>query len=113
LDRRLGHGADGITVTSFDPGLMPGSGLARDYSPVQKFAWRYVFPALRVLPNVNSVRASGGRLAALAHDAAFDGVSGTYFEGRKAIRSSAESYDQEKAGDLWETSERLVERVTA
>ena len=27
LDRRLGQGADGITVTSFDPGLMPGSGL--------------------------------------------------------------------------------------
>ena len=113
LDRRLGQGADGITVTSFDPGLMPGSGLARDYSPLQKFAWRYVFPALRVLPNVNSARVSGNRLAALAHDPAFDGVSGTYYEGKKAIRSSVESYDQNKARDLWETSESLVDRVTA
>lgn len=113
LDRKLGQGADGITVTSFDPGLMPGSGLARDYSSLQKFAWRYVFPALRVLPNVNSARVSGNRLAALAHDPAFDGVSGTYYEGTKAIRSSVESYDQNKARDLWETSERLVDRVTA
>jgi light-dependent protochlorophyllide reductase len=113
LDRRLGRGADGITVTSFDPGLMPGSGLARDYSALGKFAWRYVFPVLRVLPNVNSTRASGSRLAALAHDPAFDGVSGAYFEGDKAIRSSVESYDQDEARDLWETSERLVDRVTA
>src|SRR5262249_3303476 len=29
LDRRLG---DDVTVNAFDPGLMPGSGLARDYS---------------------------------------------------------------------------------
>lgn len=113
LDRRLGQGADGITVTAFDPGLMPGSGLARDYSPLQKFAWRYVFPALRVLPNVNGTRTSGRRLAAFAHDPAFDGASGTYFEGTKAIRSSVESYDENKARDLWETSERLVDRVTA
>jgi NAD(P)-dependent dehydrogenase (short-subunit alcohol dehydrogenase family) len=37
LDRRLGHGAQGITVTAFDPGLMPGSGLARDYSAVGRW----------------------------------------------------------------------------
>jgi NAD(P)-dependent dehydrogenase (short-subunit alcohol dehydrogenase family) len=113
LDRRLGQGADGVTVTAFDPGLMPGSGLARDYSPLQKFAWHYVFPLLRVLPNVNSTRASGNRLAALAGDPKFDGVTGTYFEGTKPIRSSVDSYDQALATDLWETSERLVDRVTA
>ena len=33
LDRRLGHGGQGVTVNAFDPGLMPGSGLARDYPP--------------------------------------------------------------------------------
>ena len=113
LDRRLGQGADGVTVTAFDPGLMPGSGLARDYSPLQRFAWRYLFPVLRVLPNVNSTRASGRRLAALAGDPAFDGVTGTYFEGAKEIRSSSDSYDPAMARDLWETSARLVERVSA
>jgi NAD(P)-dependent dehydrogenase (short-subunit alcohol dehydrogenase family) len=113
LDRRLGHGARGVTVTAFDPGLMPGSGLARQYSPLQKFAWRYVFPLLRVLPNVNSTRASGRRLAALASDPAFDGVTGNYFEGAKVIRSSADSYDPAMALDLWETSERLVNQVPA
>jgi NAD(P)-dependent dehydrogenase (short-subunit alcohol dehydrogenase family) len=113
LDRRLGQGADGVTVTAFDPGLMPGSGLARDYSSLGKFAWRYLFPLLRVLPNVNSTRASGRRLAALACDPQLEGVTGKYFEGVKQIRSSADSYDRALAMDLWDTSEKLADRVTA
>ena len=33
-----------MTVNAFDPGLMPGSGLARDYPPLQRLAWRYLLP---------------------------------------------------------------------
>lgn len=112
LDRRLGQGQRGITVTAFDPGLMPGSGLARDYSPIGRWAWRYLFPALRILPNVNSTRLSGRRLAALAANPRYDGVTGAYFEGTRQIRSSADSYDRDKALDLWETSERLLTPVS-
>lgn len=111
LDRRLGHGAHGVTVNAFDPGLMPGSGLARDYPPLQRLAWRYLLPALRVLPGVRSTRTSGRYLAALAGGARFDGVTGEYFGGLRPIRSSADSYDTGKALDLWETSERLMTRV--
>jgi NAD(P)-dependent dehydrogenase (short-subunit alcohol dehydrogenase family) len=113
LDRRLEHRARGVTVNAFDPGLMPGSGLARDYPPMQRLAWKYLFPALRILPNVNSARTSGRRLAALAGDAGFEGVTGAYFEGKREIRSSAESYDRDKALDLWETSERLATQARA
>jgi NAD(P)-dependent dehydrogenase (short-subunit alcohol dehydrogenase family) len=112
LDRRLGEGAKGIAVTAFDPGLMPSSGLARDYSPALRLVWRVIAPALRMLPNVNSTRTSGSRLAALAVDPAFEGVSGRYYEGAKEIRSSRDSYDTAKALELWETSERLVQHVT-
>jgi NAD(P)-dependent dehydrogenase (short-subunit alcohol dehydrogenase family) len=45
-------------------------------------------------------------------DPSFDGVTGKYFAGRKPIRSSADSYDRDKALDLWETSERLLTHVT-
>lgn len=111
LDRRLGHGARGITVNAFDPGLMPGSGLARDYSGVQRMAWRLFMPALRILPNVNSTRRSGTNLAALVADPNLDGVTGAYFEGSRRIRSSRDSYDAAKAADLWQVSERLVSAV--
>jgi light-dependent protochlorophyllide reductase len=112
LDRRLGHGEQAVTVNAFDPGLMPGSGLARDYPPLQRLAWRYLFPVLRVLPDVRSTRASGRYLAALVGDARFDGVTGEYFAGGKSIRSSADSYDRANALDLWEGSERLVMQAT-
>ncbi|WP_135455160.1 SDR family NAD(P)-dependent oxidoreductase [Mycobacterium sp. DL99] len=111
LDRRLGHGARGVTVNAFDPGLMPGSGLARDYGGVQRLAWRLFMPALRILPNVNSTRRSGAHLAALVEDPALDGVTGEYFEGTRRIRSSRDSYDSAKAADLWQVSERLVSAV--
>jgi hypothetical protein len=37
-----------------------------------------------------------------------EGVSGKYFENRRAIRSSQESYDEAAARRLWEVSERLT-----
>ena len=107
LDRRLGHGSKDVTVDVFDPGLMPGSGLARNYAPWQRFAWRFVLPLMRVLPQVHSTRASGQRLAALVADARFAGVSGRYFDGLKDVPSSSDSYDLEMADDLWSTSEHL------
>ena len=112
LDRRLDHGARGITVNAFDPGLMPGSGLARDYPPLQRLAWRFLLPALRILPQVHSTRTSGANLAALVDDPRFDGVTGKYFDGLKPVLSSADSYARDKSRDLWETSERLAMHVT-
>lgn len=109
LDRRLG---DGVTVNAFDPGLMPGSGLARDYPPLQRLVWRYLLPALRVLPAVRSTRTSGRYLAALVTDARYDGVSGQYFDGLRPIRSSTDSYDRDMALDLWQTSEQLLTHAT-
>ncbi len=108
LDRRLGHGAQGITVNAFDPGMMPGSGLARDYPPLQRLAWRFLLPALRVLPGVRSTRTSGRHLAALVADARFEGVTGRYFDGLKPVQSSGDSYDRDKASDLWAVSQRLA-----
>ena len=112
LDRRLDHGARRVTVNAFDPGLMPGSGLARDYPPLQRLAWRYLLPALRILPQVHSTRTSGANLAALVGDPRFDGVTGQYFDRLRAVPSSADSYDREKARDLWETSARFAMHVT-
>lgn len=108
LDRRLEHGGRGVTVNAFNPGLMPGSGLARDYPPLQRFAWRFVLPALRFLPQVRSTRSSGRDLAALVADSRFDGVTGRYFDGLRPIHSSQDSYDRAKALDLWQTSQRLA-----
>ena len=107
LDRRLD--GSGTTVNAFDPGLMPGTGLARDHGPFFRFAWRYLMPALAVLPrNFHTTRSSGAALAYVVADPSLDGVSGRYFRGRHPARSSAESYDREKADALWRSSAELT-----
>lgn len=106
---RVFGGGVGISVNAFDPGFMPGTGLARDYKPVFRFAWRYLMPALTLLPrNFHTTRTSGAALAYLVADPALDGVSGKYFQGRRQMRSSAESYDRAKAAELWRSSAELV-----
>ena len=92
------------SVASFDPGLMPGTGLARDASAHLRFIWSYVLPyllpllRLTVAPNVHSSKDSGIALAKLAMSR--DG-SGEYYQGLEAIKSSETSYDTEKQEDLW------------
>jgi len=109
LARRLkAEGHDGICVTSFDPGLMPGTGLARDYTPFMKFVWNFALPALRFIPGVNGTGKSGADLARLVLDPKLDGVSSQYFVGRKSVPSSKESYDERKAAELWESSASMV-----
>lgn len=98
----------GLTVNAFDPGLMLGSGLAREYGPVFRFAWHKVMPkitpVLKVLftPNIHKPSESGALLARCAISDELAGVSGKYFEGAKEIKSSPQSYDEKKWDDLWE-----------
>jgi hypothetical protein len=41
-------GLDSLAFNVFDPGQMPGTGIARDYPRLRAFAWSYVLPALTV-----------------------------------------------------------------
>lgn len=110
LHRRLREaGVDWIDVNAMDPGMMPGTDLAREYPSWMRWSWDHLLPVLRpFLPNTNSPELSGRRLAALATAPEFDGLSGRYFEGDKEIRSSTLSYDEANARDLWETSCKLI-----
>ena len=102
------------TVNAFDPGLMPGTGLARDASAIVQFLWHNILPRtiwlLRLLisPNIHLPRESGASLARLAVGDDVTGVSGKYYEGRNPIPSSKDSQVVEKQEDLWEWTVRRV-----
>lgn len=115
LHRRFAASAGkSMTVNAFDPGLMPGTGLSREYSGPERWIWNnilpHILPLLRLImsPNIHSPRESGQNLAWLATSADNKGVSGEYYEGRKRIRSSVESYDETKQNELWEWTVRTV-----
>lgn len=98
-----------ITVNAFDPGLMPGTGLARQVSPVAFFVWKYIMPIMTLLPiNANTQKKSGRALASLVINPQLSNVTGKYFEGTKEIKSSKLSCSKDNALDLWNTSVNLV-----
>ncbi|KAJ6447300.1 dehydrogenase reductase protein [Purpureocillium lavendulum] len=109
LDRRLAQKKPerSVTVTAFDPGLMPGTGLAREANGVVRFLWLRVLPnmlpllRLALTPNIHTPAESGSALARLAVGEEVDGVSGKYYEGKTEIQSSKDSYDVTKQDDLW------------
>jgi NAD(P)-dependent dehydrogenase (short-subunit alcohol dehydrogenase family) len=111
LARRL---PDGVTANAFDPGLMPGTGLVREASAPLRFANAHILPHIIPLvrrtrmPHIHTVEESAGALARLLTDPALTGTTGKYFEGRQQIRSSDESYDENRAEELWQASETLT-----
>ena len=99
-----------ITVNVFNPGLMPGSGLAADYTATAKFVWNNILPILsKFVPNVNTMERSGIALARLITDPELADVTGKYFSGLKMIDSSTESYNRAKAEKLWHASIELTQ----
>lgn len=104
---------DVATFNVFDPGQMPGTGLARDYRGVRGFAWRYVMPVFTLVPgnDLHTPKQSAAALARVVLDPALEGVTGRYFDGARERRSSAASYDLGKAADLWATSVALTSEL--
>ncbi|HMD47869.1 MAG TPA: SDR family NAD(P)-dependent oxidoreductase [Bryobacteraceae bacterium] len=110
--RRLESSSDprlrSLRVLAFDPGLMPGTGLARTYPPAMQFAWNYVLPvATLFMRNAHMPAKSGKRLADLATDLENPATAKYYSDGKEK-KSSDLSYDLANAKELWDTSARMV-----
>ena len=105
-----------LTVNSMDPGLVPGSGLARDYAPALRFIWNRVLPGIaRVatlgIPWISTAQKSGQALARLVLDPTLARVSEKYFPSHtrwQAAPSSIDSYDMGQACALWNESVRAT-----
>jgi len=103
--RRYG---DRLRVNVYDPGLMPGTGLARDLAAWRQWAWRNVLPVLRLLPGVTSPHATARHLAAFALDQTHRDLRGGYVETARVTRSSPASYDVANEDRLWDVVEKLA-----
>lgn len=107
LQRKLSE--TNIRVNAFDPGFVPGTGLARNYPPFLRFISNKILPVLRYfVPNVNTAPVSGKRLANLAYSDQYKNFKGKYFEGAKEIKSSTDSYNKEYQNILWTSTIDLL-----
>ncbi|ALM84222.1 SDR family NAD(P)-dependent oxidoreductase [Bordetella sp. N] len=94
-----------LLVNAVNPGVMPGTGLARTWpKPIQMVA-RVLLPLIE--KDVQSTDISAERLVAvtLGNDAQ---PGGRYFSNGVAIRSSDDSYNKAFQRELWESSARMT-----
>ncbi len=106
VHEHAGRLGPGITVLSYNPGFVPGTGLARNADHASRFAMRRVLPVLARTPLASSPTAAGQWLADVALGA-IDAPSGSYVDRAREAPSSTESYDPGREAELWDTLERL------
>jgi NAD(P)-dependent dehydrogenase (short-subunit alcohol dehydrogenase family) len=92
----------------YDPGLMPGTGLARDLPAFKQWAWNNIMPALKILPGVSSTANSAERLARLTLGEEHAGITNAYIEIGKLTKASDASYDPQREKVLWEYCEQVT-----
>lgn len=87
---------------ALDPGLMPGTGLARDRSTLERWGWANMMPVLRLFLSrkVSSAERSGQALARLMAEPALAG-SGQYIDFQlRPLEPSADARRADLAADL-------------
>jgi NAD(P)-dependent dehydrogenase (short-subunit alcohol dehydrogenase family) len=100
LARRLA--GTGVTANALHPGFV-ASNFGRNNGDLAGVGMAVVSRLFAISPE------KGARTSIyLASSPEVEGVSGRYFVKKRAVRSSAASYDQAAAGRLWEASEALV-----
>ncbi|KAF2176335.1 hypothetical protein K469DRAFT_742951 [Zopfia rhizophila CBS 207.26] len=105
LAHRFADYTQSKTVIAMDPAL----------TPILRWVWVHVLPpmipVLKMLLGTQNTRTqddSGSNLAWLAVGSDIDGACGVYYEGRKEIKSSVDSYDEAKQKDLWSWTVKFV-----
>ncbi|GAA4157372.1 SDR family NAD(P)-dependent oxidoreductase [Phytohabitans flavus] len=97
-----------VEIYSWNPGFVPGTGLVRDASAVQRFAMKWVMPLMTLTPLSVSAKTAGTYLARLmvrGHSA----DSGAYISLGTAERSSQESYNPDRERELWRECEKVCD----
>ncbi len=110
-----------LSVNAFEPGLVPGSGLAREYPAALRFVWDRILPGVAavlspLVPTINPAPKAGRALAHVVLDPACARESGKYFPSHSRWReapSSEASYDVDRARALWDASVRMTQLTAA
>eukprot|EP01102_Stenamoeba_stenopodia_P023017 TRINITY_DN9793_c0_g2_i1.p1 TRINITY_DN9793_c0_g2~~TRINITY_DN9793_c0_g2_i1.p1 ORF type:complete len:311 (-),score=65.19 TRINITY_DN9793_c0_g2_i1:112-1044(-) len=101
LSRRLA--GTGVTVNVMCPGFIPQTNLNREAPYVLRLVLQYVFP---LLPFTRSVDHGADCILQLALDDKLSDVTGKWFSDMTPQPSNPETYDEEKAKQLWDLCDK-------
>jgi NAD(P)-dependent dehydrogenase (short-subunit alcohol dehydrogenase family) len=99
-----------VHVTCFDPGLMLGTGLSRQYPPVVRRLTTLLAPAMaRVLPFASTPQSSGESLARLLLDVPAPAASGAYVDHRlRTLPASERARDPDFQAEVLRDSRAIL-----
>lgn len=98
-----------VDVVGYNPGFVPGTGLARNADAVSRFMMGRIMPLMAATPMATSLDDAGRFLA----DVVLGNTkvpTGSYVDKGAVERSSDESYDPAREADLWVAVEDLTTR---
>lgn len=103
-------GERGPRFIGFDPGLMPGTELARDQSAAIRFAWKNILPtAAKMIDGASTSKLSGAVLAETLMARRFASGTGLHIEFTgNEISSSEISYNHAIQDDLIDWTRRII-----
>ncbi|MBM2614312.1 SDR family NAD(P)-dependent oxidoreductase [Actinoplanes sp. LDG1-06] len=105
LQRQVG---DGINVSVFEPGWMPGTSLGRDAPE----AAQRVARALARIPGVATPKSSGPQLASMALDAKWSQLrDGAFVVRDRLSQVKPEAVDRDRERRLWEATDELLAKA--
>jgi NAD(P)-dependent dehydrogenase (short-subunit alcohol dehydrogenase family) len=104
------YGAEGPRFIAFDPGLMPGTELARGQNAALRFAWKNILPtAARMIDGASTAKQSGAVLAQLIAGQRFPAGTGLHVEfSGDEIPSSPISHDEKIQDALIAWAEKAI-----
>ncbi|MQY40912.1 hypothetical protein SRB17_89450 [Streptomyces sp. RB17] len=97
----------GIDTVAYNPGFVPGTGLARNANPISRFTMRRILPVMTLTPFATSRNAAGRCLAEVVLGT-IQAPTGSYIDRNRVDRSSEESYDPQREGELWQAAQRFT-----
>lgn len=102
LARQFASDGIDISVVAFDPGMMPGTGLADDYPFYMRWIWKNIWPIRTLFTNrINTPTQSAKTLVRIAQGSiGITNGTGYFYVGGEE-KSSPQSYDESLQEDLW------------
>ncbi len=100
----------GPSILAYNPGFVPGTGLARDADVLSRFAMRWIMPLLTLTP-LGTTPTRAGRLLAEAALGTLAAPNGAYIDRDRVAQSSPESYDAARERHTWAAVEAIAADV--
>lgn len=100
--------ASGRRLNTYDPGLVAGTGLGKDMPGYMYWVWKYLMPAMSVLPGATTVRTTSRHAVALALGDAHADVHDGYIEIGRLTQAEPVTFDADRQQQLWQWLEQTV-----